>query len=292
VDERGALLHRTGVRKVRCLRLGQKAERRRLQLRADAVLDGKAQVGVEIEIGGQRLAGDVGAADQVRIVASGVVTSGGAVGVGKAADVPQQPAVAAKDARKVERDERLIDAELRLQVAVTGVGEVVGAHDHVGRRTLVPVREVQLRPGAGHVVGEAPVGIGAVGDLRRRVRLGAALHAFGEDRTLGLAEAEAHRRAQKAAELEAPGLVARRHCRGRLVRADQHVARLQRARRETETAWAGRALFTAVAAVGLRVGRGRRVGHGHARREHSQQDSILYASAHERMTLRGARSAP
>ena len=134
--------------------------------------DGPVTHGIQVRQGGaQRLAGDVRAAELIGLVHARVVLASGAVAVGERADVPRQPAVVAKGVREARGEEHLIDALVRLQVAVRAIGLVIGVDDDGGGYPRVAVREVQLGPGSVDRVGEVPGLVVGARDARRFVQL-------------------------------------------------------------------------------------------------------------------------
>ena len=104
-----------------------------LQLLAETSLDDERPISRRVQVGEIRRPGrarDVRSAKQVGLVHARVVFSGDAVAVGERSDVPHQAALLAECIREVHGQEHLIDALLGLQVAIAGVGLVVGIHDH------------------------------------------------------------------------------------------------------------------------------------------------------------------
>ena len=204
-----------------------------VELGADAVLQRQTEVRRHVQERAQRLTGHVRAADQIGVVATGVVTSRRPVRVRERPHVPHHAAVLAEQAREVERDEGLVDAELRLQIAVAPVGEVVRAQQHVGRGAVVAVGKMKLRPGAAEIVRVAPVRVNGVGDLRRGVQLGAVIDLVRKRGPFARAKAQAERSANVALEVELQGVRAMRHGRG-LTGADDQVTRRERTGREAQ----------------------------------------------------------
>src|SRR6185312_7427622 len=277
-DEGGLLRHRSRVglpgRQVLVGRdAGGVAGRRtiegdRLELAAEATLELEGEV-VPVLVERHRRAGGVRAAEQVGLVAAGVIAAGGAVAVGVRAGDDREAPVLVDELRVVEAQEGLVDAQVGFQPAVARVGDVV-RRDLDGRlHPVVAVVEVELGPGADHAVRVAPVDVVGVRYHRRRAQLGAGVARGAHVRVPGgrRSPRQAQRRPEVAGDVELP-LAGRLLGRGRddLRRRGHEPADLRGLRVEAQ----GRP--AAALLLGRRGGRalrrvGRRVlGHRHRRR--------------------------
>jgi len=154
-------------------------------------------------------AGDVGPTEDVGLVHAAVVLAGRAVPVLEGPDGPHQAAEAPEGLGEVEGDERLVDALLGLQIAITARGLRVAVDDDGDHRPRVAVREVELGPGSRDGVGVLPVLVVRPGDPRDAVQLGPAgrrrrVLQEDEGRRRRGPEAEAHGAPQVAVEAELP----------------------------------------------------------------------------------------
>ncbi len=266
--ERRLLSHRTGVRLprrkllvgvvLRACSLGRAEERDRLQLGAAATFrlqaEGVGKIPAQIQGG----ASDVGAAEEIRLVLAAVVPSSRSVPVGEATDRRDEVEVlVAAQLRPSQRDERLVDAEVRFQPPVAGIRQVV--RGDLDRRfdAVVSVVKVELRPGRDEAVRVAPIDVVGVRHHRRAAELRSGVrprvvHVL----RLRRAPRKPHGRAEVAGHVELPFGARLRGDHGSRFGRGRHPAPLLRDIGRDAQRWAAGSLLR----LGRRRGRGAAVG--------------------------------